>query len=125
MGAGKNVGEHTAAALKAKGYQVALGSRKPLVELLEKDGYLPVAVDCRNPESIQTEFANRWRTNNNGSCRHPVLLHRILGERHIESDPLGLRACLLHFFYNSFTLFLPGLDQSWTLPNSRSGFLEF
>ncbi|KAF7354352.1 hypothetical protein MVEN_01123800 [Mycena venus] len=58
IGGGKNVGEHTAAALKAKGYQVAIGSRKPVVELLKKDGYFPVAVDGGNPESVQTAFAH-------------------------------------------------------------------
>lgn len=58
IGAGKNVGEHTAAALKAKGYQVALGSRKPVVEQLKKDGYFPVTVDGGNPESVQTAFAH-------------------------------------------------------------------
>ncbi|KAF7345081.1 hypothetical protein MVEN_01671600 [Mycena venus] len=57
IGAGQNIGQHTAAALKAKGYQVALGSRKPVVEQVRKDGYFPVAVDAESPESIQAAFA--------------------------------------------------------------------
>ncbi|KAJ7260907.1 hypothetical protein B0H12DRAFT_1231652 [Mycena haematopus] len=39
IGAGKNIGEHTGAALKANGYQVALGSRKPVIDHATKDGY--------------------------------------------------------------------------------------
>lgn len=54
IGAGKNVSKHTAAAFEAKGYQVALSSRKPVVELLK----IPVAVDGRNPESVQTAFTH-------------------------------------------------------------------
>ncbi|KAF7368822.1 hypothetical protein MVEN_00207400 [Mycena venus] len=57
IGAGQNIGEHTAAALKAKGYQVALGSRKPVIEQVRKNGYFPVAVDAENPESVQAAFA--------------------------------------------------------------------
>ncbi|KAJ6542639.1 hypothetical protein B0H19DRAFT_1171197 [Mycena capillaripes] len=57
IGAGKNVGEHTAAALKAKGYQVALGSRKPVVDQIKKDGYFPVVVDAQSPESVQAAFS--------------------------------------------------------------------
>ncbi|KAJ7733352.1 hypothetical protein B0H16DRAFT_1768682 [Mycena metata] len=53
IGSGPNVGQHTAAALKAKGYQVALGSRKPV----DKDGYFTVAIDAGKPESIKTAFA--------------------------------------------------------------------
>ncbi|KAJ7353673.1 hypothetical protein DFH08DRAFT_988411 [Mycena albidolilacea] len=57
IGAGRNIGEHTAAALKAKGYRVALGSRKPAVDQIKKDGYFPVAVNIESLESIQTAFA--------------------------------------------------------------------
>ncbi|KAJ7783975.1 hypothetical protein DFH07DRAFT_874309 [Mycena maculata] len=57
IGSGANVGQHTAAALKAKGYQVALGSRKPAVEQTKKDGYFPVTVDGTSSESIKTAFA--------------------------------------------------------------------
>ncbi|KAJ7160277.1 hypothetical protein C8R46DRAFT_1285866 [Mycena filopes] len=41
IGAGRNIGQHTAAALKAKGYKVVLGSRKPVVDQVEKEGYFP------------------------------------------------------------------------------------
>ncbi|KAJ7793008.1 hypothetical protein B0H14DRAFT_3498540 [Mycena olivaceomarginata] len=37
IGAGKNVGEHTAAALKGKGYQVVLGSRAPVIDQVKMD----------------------------------------------------------------------------------------
>ncbi|KAF7345082.1 hypothetical protein MVEN_01671700 [Mycena venus] len=57
IGAGKNIGEHTAAALKAKGYQVALGSRKPIIDQVKKDGYFPVTVNAQSPESIKAAFA--------------------------------------------------------------------
>lgn len=57
IGAGTNVGQHTAAALKAKGFQVALGSRKPVFDQLKSEGYFPVAVDAQNPESIKSAFA--------------------------------------------------------------------
>ncbi|KAJ7631916.1 hypothetical protein DFH06DRAFT_1337437 [Mycena polygramma] len=57
IGAGKNVGESTAAALKAKGYKVALGSRKPVIDQVEKDGYFPVAIDAQSTESVQKAFA--------------------------------------------------------------------
>ncbi|KAF7345083.1 hypothetical protein MVEN_01671800 [Mycena venus] len=57
IGAGKNIGEHTAAALKAQGYQVALGSRKPAIDQVKKDGYFPVAVNAQSPESIKAAFA--------------------------------------------------------------------
>ncbi|KAJ6481830.1 hypothetical protein C8R45DRAFT_1100237 [Mycena sanguinolenta] len=57
IGAGKNIGEHTAAALKAKGYQVALGSRKPVIDQVKKDGYFPVVVNVESPESIKTAFS--------------------------------------------------------------------
>ncbi|KAJ6478561.1 hypothetical protein C8R47DRAFT_636425 [Mycena vitilis] len=57
IGAGKNVGESTAVALKAKGYKVAVGSRKPVIEQVKKDGYFPVAVDAQSAESIQQAFA--------------------------------------------------------------------
>ncbi|KAJ7288533.1 hypothetical protein C8J57DRAFT_1280591 [Mycena rebaudengoi] len=54
IGAGANVGRHTAAALKAKGYKVALGSRNP-----DKtdDGFFGVAVEAQHPESIKAAFA--------------------------------------------------------------------
>ncbi|KAF7344964.1 hypothetical protein MVEN_01659100 [Mycena venus] len=57
IGAGQNVGEHTAAALKAKGYQVAVGSRKPDIEQRKKEGYFPVVIDATNPDSVKTAFA--------------------------------------------------------------------
>ncbi|KAF8183741.1 hypothetical protein K438DRAFT_1838525 [Mycena galopus ATCC 62051] len=57
IGAGKNIGGHTAAALKAKGYRVALGSRKPVVDEVKKDGYFAVPVDAGNPESVKAAFA--------------------------------------------------------------------
>ncbi|KAJ6526599.1 hypothetical protein DFH09DRAFT_1187570 [Mycena vulgaris] len=57
IGAGANVGKHTAAALKAKGYQVALGSRKPVFDQVKKDGYFPVAVDAQSIESVKAAFA--------------------------------------------------------------------
>jgi NAD(P)-dependent dehydrogenase (short-subunit alcohol dehydrogenase family) len=57
IGAGQNIGEHTAAALKAKGYQVVLGSRKPAIDQIKKDGYFPVAVNIEIPESVQAAFA--------------------------------------------------------------------
>ncbi|KAJ6494224.1 hypothetical protein C8R45DRAFT_1052877 [Mycena sanguinolenta] len=57
IGAGKNIGEHTAAALKAQGYHVALGSRKPVIDQVKKDGYLPVVVNVENPEGIKTAFS--------------------------------------------------------------------
>ncbi|KAF7348169.1 hypothetical protein MSAN_01769800 [Mycena sanguinolenta] len=57
IGAGKNIGEHTAAALKAKGYKVALGSRKPAIDQVKKDGYLPVVVNVESPESVKTAFS--------------------------------------------------------------------
>ncbi|KAJ7131182.1 hypothetical protein C8R44DRAFT_731443 [Mycena epipterygia] len=57
IGAGANVGQHTAAALKARGFQVALGSRKPVFDQVKSEGYFPVAVDAQNPESIKSAFA--------------------------------------------------------------------
>ncbi|KAJ6526628.1 hypothetical protein DFH09DRAFT_1046101 [Mycena vulgaris] len=57
IGAGANVGQYTAAALKARGYQVALGSRKPAFDQVKKDGYFPVAVDAQSIESVKTAFA--------------------------------------------------------------------
>jgi NAD(P)-dependent dehydrogenase (short-subunit alcohol dehydrogenase family) len=57
IGAGKNVGEHTAAALKGKGYQVVLGSRGPVIDQVKKDGYFPVAVNVGDPESVKRAFA--------------------------------------------------------------------
>ncbi|KAK7046536.1 hypothetical protein R3P38DRAFT_2874273 [Favolaschia claudopus] len=57
IGAGKNVGEHTAAALKAKGYRVAFGSRNPVVEDVKKNGYFPVTVNVESPESVKHAFA--------------------------------------------------------------------
>ncbi|KAJ7822458.1 hypothetical protein B0H13DRAFT_2291481 [Mycena leptocephala] len=54
IGAGRNIGEHTAAALKAKGYQVALGSRKPDEDQIKKDGYFPVAIDAESPEASKS-----------------------------------------------------------------------
>ncbi|KAJ7088548.1 hypothetical protein C8R43DRAFT_1050724 [Mycena crocata] len=56
IGSGANVGRHTAAALKAKGYKVALGSRKPTFEETKSEGYFPVIVDVENPESLKTAF---------------------------------------------------------------------
>ncbi|KAJ7719457.1 hypothetical protein B0H14DRAFT_2412253 [Mycena olivaceomarginata] len=58
IGSGPNIGQHTAAALKAKGYQVALGSRKPLPDELRKEGYLSVIVDAEKPESVKAAFAD-------------------------------------------------------------------
>ncbi|KAJ7619549.1 hypothetical protein FB45DRAFT_1033397 [Roridomyces roridus] len=58
IGSGPNIGKHTAVALKAKGYQVAIGSRKPVVEEVKKDGYLPVALDITRPETIKEAFAS-------------------------------------------------------------------
>ncbi|KAK7055097.1 hypothetical protein R3P38DRAFT_2845079 [Favolaschia claudopus] len=57
IGAGKNVGLHTAAALKQKGYQVAVGSRKPVVDEAKKSGYHPIAVSAESPDSIKAAFA--------------------------------------------------------------------
>ncbi|KAJ6542744.1 hypothetical protein B0H19DRAFT_957752 [Mycena capillaripes] len=57
IGAGKNIGEHTAAALKAKGYHVVLGSRKPVFDEIKEAGYFPVVVDGQSPESVQAAFA--------------------------------------------------------------------
>jgi NAD(P)-dependent dehydrogenase (short-subunit alcohol dehydrogenase family) len=57
IGAGRNIGEHTAAALKAKGFKVALGSRKPDVDQIKKDGYFPVAIDAESPVSVQQAFS--------------------------------------------------------------------
>ncbi|KAJ7260908.1 hypothetical protein B0H12DRAFT_1231653 [Mycena haematopus] len=57
IGAGKNIGEHTAATLKANGYQVALGSRKPIIDQVKKDGYFPVTVEAGSPESVKAAFA--------------------------------------------------------------------
>ncbi|KAJ7140144.1 hypothetical protein C8R46DRAFT_1136059 [Mycena filopes] len=57
IGAGRNIGQHTAAALKAKGYKIVLGSRKPVVDQVEKEGYFPVAMDAQDPESIKAAFA--------------------------------------------------------------------
>ncbi|KAJ7260904.1 hypothetical protein B0H12DRAFT_363395 [Mycena haematopus] len=57
IGAGKNIGEHTAAALKANGYQVALGSRKPIIDEVKKNGCFPVVVNAENPDSVKAAFA--------------------------------------------------------------------
>ncbi|KAJ7182256.1 hypothetical protein C8R43DRAFT_1143991 [Mycena crocata] len=57
IGAGANVGQHTAAALKAKGYQVAVGSRNPDVEKNKADGFFTVTVDAADIESIKAAFA--------------------------------------------------------------------
>ncbi|KAJ7482226.1 hypothetical protein B0H11DRAFT_2022165 [Mycena galericulata] len=57
IGSGGNVGKHTAIALKAKGYKVALGSRKPAVQDIKNDGYFPVTVDAESVESIKAAFA--------------------------------------------------------------------
>ncbi|KAJ7147289.1 hypothetical protein C8R46DRAFT_1312859 [Mycena filopes] len=58
IGSGKNVGQHTAAALKAEGYKVALGSHNPAaLDSDSEDGYFRVAVDAGSPASIQSAFA--------------------------------------------------------------------
>ncbi|KAJ7737898.1 hypothetical protein DFH07DRAFT_870571 [Mycena maculata] len=57
IGSGANIGQHTAAALKAQGYHVAVGSRTPALAQATKDGYFPVAVDATRPESIKAAFA--------------------------------------------------------------------
>ncbi|KAJ7114965.1 hypothetical protein C8R44DRAFT_565165, partial [Mycena epipterygia] len=54
--AGANVGQHTGAALQAKGFQVALLSRKPVFDQLKSEGYFPVAIDAQNLESIKSAF---------------------------------------------------------------------
>ncbi|KAJ7468662.1 hypothetical protein FB451DRAFT_378494 [Mycena latifolia] len=56
IGSGANIGKNTAAALKAKGYRVALGSRKPAFDQVKKEGYYPVVIDAASPESIKTAF---------------------------------------------------------------------
>ncbi|KAJ6542742.1 hypothetical protein B0H19DRAFT_1310715 [Mycena capillaripes] len=78
IGAGKNIGEHTAAALKAKGYEVALGSRNPTIDQIKKDGYFPVVVDAHSPESVKTAFA---QINMNLAPRNVVIFNE---------DPLTL-----------------------------------
>ncbi|KAJ7468684.1 hypothetical protein FB451DRAFT_379142 [Mycena latifolia] len=57
IGSGANIGQHTAAMLKSRGYQVALGSRKPVFDQVKTEGYFPVVVDVENPESVKTAFA--------------------------------------------------------------------
>ncbi|KAJ7737901.1 hypothetical protein DFH07DRAFT_752757 [Mycena maculata] len=57
IGSGGNVGHHTAVALKSKGYRVALGSRNPAVEQIQRDGFFPVTVDAQSAESIKAAFA--------------------------------------------------------------------
>ncbi|KAJ6542725.1 hypothetical protein B0H19DRAFT_1076780 [Mycena capillaripes] len=57
IGAGQNIGEHTAAALKAQGYKVAVGSRKPVFDQIQKAGYFPVTIDAESPESVKTAFS--------------------------------------------------------------------
>ncbi|KAJ6542745.1 hypothetical protein B0H19DRAFT_308441 [Mycena capillaripes] len=57
IGAGQNIGEHTAAALEAKGYKVAVGSRKPVFEQIQKAGYFPVTINAESPESVKTAFS--------------------------------------------------------------------
>ncbi|KAJ7894838.1 hypothetical protein B0H14DRAFT_2681930 [Mycena olivaceomarginata] len=58
IGSGQNIGDSTAAALKAQGYKVAVGSRKPAVEERQRDGYLPVAMDAHSPEGVKAAFAH-------------------------------------------------------------------
>ncbi|KAJ7145799.1 hypothetical protein C8R44DRAFT_723701 [Mycena epipterygia] len=55
IGSGSNVGQHTAVALKAQGYQVALGTRNP--DKIKDEGFFPVLVDAGNIESIRAAFA--------------------------------------------------------------------
>ncbi|KAJ7203550.1 hypothetical protein GGX14DRAFT_461454 [Mycena pura] len=57
IGSGGNIGKHTAAALKARGYRVAVGSRSPARTELEKEGYVPVAVDVHSADSVRAAFA--------------------------------------------------------------------
>lgn len=56
LGAGTNIGQHVASALKEKGYAIAFGSRNPDVERVRKDGFIPIAVDVTNSDSIKTAF---------------------------------------------------------------------
>ncbi|KAJ7476829.1 hypothetical protein B0H11DRAFT_2426189 [Mycena galericulata] len=56
-GSGGNVGKHTAVALKAKGYKVALGSRNPAVQDIKNDGFFPVMMDAQSVESRKAAFA--------------------------------------------------------------------
>ncbi|KAJ7089528.1 hypothetical protein C8R44DRAFT_892226 [Mycena epipterygia] len=57
IGSGKNVGQHTAFALKAKGYQVALESHSPALDQMKSDGFFPVVVDAQSIDSIRAAFA--------------------------------------------------------------------
>ncbi|KAJ7482224.1 hypothetical protein B0H11DRAFT_1862921 [Mycena galericulata] len=88
IGSGANVGKHTAAALKAKGYQVAVGSRKPVFDQAKKDGYFPVAVDAGNPGSIKAAFA---KINKELGPPNVVIFNAGLWEApEVPADPLTL-----------------------------------
>ena len=53
LGAGGHLGLAIANKLKQEGYQVAVGSRKPL----QKEGLVPITVDVSNTDSITNAFA--------------------------------------------------------------------
>ena len=53
LGAGGRVGLAVANKLKQEGYQVAVGSRKPL----QKEGLFPITVDVSDTDSITKAFA--------------------------------------------------------------------
>ena len=53
LGAGGHIGLAVANKLKQEGYKVAVGSRKPL----QKEGFVPIAVDVADTDSIAKAFA--------------------------------------------------------------------
>ncbi|KAJ7809855.1 hypothetical protein B0H14DRAFT_2864975 [Mycena olivaceomarginata] len=88
IGAGKNIGAATASALKGKGYQVAVGSRKPVIDEIKKNGYFPVAVDASNAESVQAAFA---QVNKELGAPSVVIFNAAaLATPPVPADPLSL-----------------------------------
>ncbi|KAF7421103.1 hypothetical protein PC9H_011623 [Pleurotus ostreatus] len=57
IGFGPNIGGSVASLLKEQGYTVAVGSRKPDVDKVKKEGYFPVQVDATQQASISAAFA--------------------------------------------------------------------
>jgi NAD(P)-dependent dehydrogenase (short-subunit alcohol dehydrogenase family) len=58
IGAGPGVGIATARLFAKQGYKVVVGSRKPNVESVKQEGFVPVAVDIAKHETITTAFSD-------------------------------------------------------------------
>jgi NAD(P)-dependent dehydrogenase (short-subunit alcohol dehydrogenase family) len=56
LGSGPRIGQVVAQKFQKEGYKVAVGSRKPDAESIEKEGFLPVTVDLASIDSVEAAF---------------------------------------------------------------------